>query len=116
MQKFIPIKHSSLYTNSVGSVKIHFETWNNHLSYKTCLLCQEQMYLKRLCFEGYFSLVVPRACLWEKHLLMKDSLSLNTNVPDWMNLLHCEHSFQKQKKYFYVSLLYVACFAFKKSL
>ena len=66
MQKFIPVEYSSLHANSVcelntyiksvGSVKIHFEAWSNHLSSNnTYLPCQEHMRLKRLCFEGYFS-------------------------------------------------------------
>ena len=64
MQKFIPIKYSSLHTislcelnahiKSVGSTKIHFEAWSNHLSCNniTCLLSQKKMYLKSLCIHN----------------------------------------------------------------
>ena len=53
-----------------------------------------------------------KAWLWEKHLLMKGSVSLNTTVNDLMSFLHCEHSLQKHRNFFFVSFLCVACFAF----
>ena len=80
------------HVKSMGSVKIHFEVWGNHLSYNnTCLLHQEQMCLKRLCFDGCFSHV--RALdlnMEELSLKMKGSLSLNSTVHDLTNLLHYE--------------------------
>lgn len=104
MQKFIPIKPSSSHANSLcglntninttGSIKKHFEPWSDHLfdNKISYLLWQEQICLKMLW--------LGKAWQWEKHLLIKGSLSLNKLVHDLKNLLRNEHSFQKHKNIF----------------
>ena len=67
MLKFVLTKYSIVHgyplcelnghIKSAGFIKIHFEAWSNHISCnnKICLVCQEQMRLKKLCFMGCFS-------------------------------------------------------------
>ena len=64
MQEFIPIKYSSLHTNSLcklnahikymGFAKIHFQVRRNHFSCNniSCLRCHEQMCFKEALFRG----------------------------------------------------------------
>ena len=117
--------YNSLHTNLVFelnthiklvcSAKIHFQSWSSYRFCNNVCLNVKSKCLKKFCFEGCFSLARHKAWLWEKHILMKGSLSLiylNTHVHDLMNLLHCEPQFTKI--IFYVPLLYDAFFAFTK--
>ena len=115
-EKVNPIKYSSLHTNSICDLDAHIKSVGSvkiHVKHEAIISpATIHVYLSRtnvfqvLCFEGCFSHGWAWLdWLWEKHLLMKGNLSLNTTVHDLMNLLHCENSLQKHKSVF----LYLSC-------